>query len=156
MDRCVSSRAGSASYAAATMSTCRYTTIHWVIVELQKGAQVDAKSARPQELSKSKLVFISMNVNYEYSGKFDWGRKPRAPAPVQHVLHAPPAGSRRRAPATGLFFLGVAGCWTPRKNSPEVSRRCEDPARGACSLSSSSSYGDPARTDKSLLSSTYK
>ena len=112
--------------------------------------------AHPQELSKSKLVFISMNVNYEYSGKFDWGRKPRAPAPVQHVLHAPPAGSRRRAPATGLFFLGVAGCWTPRKNSPEVSRRCEDPARGAFSLSSSSSYGDPARTDKSLLSSTFK
>ena len=21
-----------------------------------------------------------MNVNYEYSGKFDWGRKPRSPA----------------------------------------------------------------------------
>ena len=49
--------------------------------------------ARPQALSKSKLVFISMNVNYEYSGKFDWGRKPRAPARVQHVLlHAPRAG----------------------------------------------------------------
>ena len=51
--------------------------------------------AGPQELNKSKLVFISINVNYEYSGKFDWGRKPLAPARVQHALHAPPEGSAR-------------------------------------------------------------
>ena len=55
-------------------------------------------------------------------------RKVRPGGRVQLVLHAPRAGSRRRARATGRFLLGVGRCWTPRKNLPEGSRRCEDPA----------------------------
>ena len=53
----------------------------------------------------------------------------RAAAPVQLMLHAPRAGSARPTRASGLFFLGDERGRTPSKNSPEVSRRREDPAR---------------------------
>ena len=71
-----------------------------------------------QELNKSKLVFISINVNYEYSGKFDWGRKPRAPAPRAARAARTPQHALRGARATGRFLLGVGGPSTPRKNLP--------------------------------------
>ena len=84
------------------------------------GDQAQARAESPargrtqaEALNKSKLVFISINVNYEYSGKFDWGRKPRAPARVQHVLdvvtHVPSARFHRLVEKRNEFHLW--GAW---------------------------------------------
>ena len=103
-----------------------------------------------------KLVFISLNLFYEYYVDFDWCRK------VPGRLHACSTlvfGPQVHPPplrATGLFFPAVGGCWTAGKNSPVAHRGDGGYTRSVFQICCTASYGDPARADKSLLSSAYK
>ena len=75
---------------------------------------------------------------------------------VQQIWNTRRVHACEHARTTGLFFPAVGGCWTAGKNSPVAHRGGGGYTRSVFQICCTASYGDPARADKSLLSSAYK